>query len=143
MTLSLNQLGDLLLQDPLTNVNNAALLLAAIRPDCEAVCAWQFLGSSISNGFYIHPLFFWSFTPFSWSQDDTCAALLALQVFFSDACERKQLARPVRSLCSFFHLVPLLALHYFLLYTRCTSVSAQVMLAALDAVSGAGGFDSQ
>ena len=58
MTLSLNQLGDLLLQDPLTNVNNAALLLAAIRPDCEAVCAWHFSGPLIFNGLCIHPLSF-------------------------------------------------------------------------------------
>ncbi len=122
MTLSLNQLGDLLLQDPLTNVNNAALLLAAIRPDCEAVCAWQFSGSSMLNGSYIHPLFFKSFTLLLWSQDVTCAALLALQVFFLDACERKQLARPVGSLCSFYHLVPLLALQYILLYTHGASV---------------------
>jgi len=37
MTASHSELGEALLRDPLANVNNAALLLAAIRPDGDPV----------------------------------------------------------------------------------------------------------
>ena len=37
MSSSLSDLGEALLRDPLPNANNAARLLAAIRPDAEAV----------------------------------------------------------------------------------------------------------
>ena len=37
MTGSFSELGEALLRDPLSHVNNSARLLAAIRPDAEAV----------------------------------------------------------------------------------------------------------
>ena len=38
-----SELGEALLQDPLANINNSARLLAAIRPDAEAVRELGFL----------------------------------------------------------------------------------------------------
>ena len=101
---SMSELGEALLQDPLANVNNSARLLAAIRPDAEAVrkaglllvaarlyCAaagkraYVMLASQASTGSVV-------------LQEDVLAALLALQVFFLDASERGCLVKTVRAL---------------------------------------------
>ena len=103
---SFSELGEALLQDPLSNVNNSARLLAAIRPDAEAVrrdglllVTAQLLCSSwvpqayvtLASQVRIRNIVL---------QEDVVGALLALQVFFLDASERGSLVKLVRAMPS-------------------------------------------
>jgi hypothetical protein len=116
MTASYSELGEALLRDPLANVNNAALLLAAMRPDGDPVRTCDSaagrgcrLSSALHLGGDCTCSTLVTYRPTALSrrpQEDVSAAILALLVFFLDACERGQLTRPVRptslSLVSFF-----------------------------------------
>ncbi len=99
MTASYSELGEALLRDPLANVNNAALLLAAMRPDGDPVRTCDSAASALHLGGDCTCSTLVTYRPTALSrrpQEDVSAAILALLVFFLDACERGQLTRPVR-----------------------------------------------